>query len=84
MGQPWFLGIQEDALYGMPLVVTHPSPTYRSDAVIVPGTMVARVERRKKSKYSHLSNMYKCIPIAIETLGVIWVNSFDTGSDEYF
>ena len=47
------------------------APTYRSDAVIAPGSVAARAERKKEAKYSQLSNMYKFIPIAIETLGAM-------------
>ena len=49
------------------------APTYRSDAVIAPGSVAARAERKKETKYNQLTNMYKFIPIAIETLGAMAV-----------
>ena len=47
------------------------APAYRCDAVIASGAVASLAERRKESKYSHLSQMYKFVPIAIETLGVM-------------
>ena len=47
------------------------APTYRSDAVIAPGSVAARAERKKETKCNQLTNMYKFIPIAIETLGAM-------------